>query len=78
MNHQHNLLRDFYEVSTLRLEVLRLILIDARALGAKISGAGMGGSIISFSKTVDLAESIKKECIKREMRLHGSLNQKKA
>ncbi len=65
MNYQHILLRDLYEVSTPRIEELRSILIDSGAVGAKISGAGMGGAVIALSKNVEDAEKIKKECYER-------------
>jgi len=65
MNYQHILLRDLYEVSTLRIEELRSILLDSGAIGAKISGAGMGGAVIALSKNIEDAERIKKECYER-------------
>ena len=63
MNYQHLLLRDLYEVSTRKLEELRKILLDAGALGAKISGAGLGGAIIALARDLRSAEEIRKKCI---------------
>jgi len=65
MNYQHILLRDLYEVSTPRIEELRSILLGSGAIGAKISGAGMGGAVIALSKNIEDAEKIKKECYER-------------
>jgi len=63
MNYQHELLRDLYEVSTPRLEELRNTLLQCGALGAKISGAGLGGSVIALVRDSDMAEAAKKSCI---------------
>jgi len=63
MNYQHELLRDLYEVSTPRLEELRNKLLQCGALGAKISGAGLGGSVIALVRDSNIAEAIKKSCI---------------
>jgi galactokinase len=63
MNYQHELLRDLYEVSTPRLEELRNILLQSGALGAKISGAGLGGSIIALVRDASMAEEVRKSCI---------------
>ncbi len=48
INYQHVLLRDLYEVSTPELEVIRMKALEAGALGVKISGAGMGGSLLAL------------------------------
>jgi len=48
MNWQHILLRDFYDVSLPELERIREAAIEAGAYGVKISGAGMGGSLIAL------------------------------
>jgi galactokinase len=63
MNYQHELLRDLYDVSTPRLEELRNTLLQSGALGAKISGAGLGGSILALVRDSNLAEEAKKSCI---------------
>ena len=51
MNEQHALLRDLYEVSLPKIEEICSAAIEAGAYGAKISGAGMGGSIICLLYT---------------------------
>ena len=62
MNVQHELLRDLYEVSTPRLEVIRdAALYLGRALGVKISGAGMGGSLAALVKSREDGERVVKE-----------------
>ena len=48
LNKQHELLRDLYEVSHPVLEKMRNAMLEAGALGVKISGAGMGGSLIAL------------------------------
>lgn len=63
MNYQHELLRELYEVSTPRLEELRSRLLQSGALGAKISGAGLGGSIIALVRDYSVGERVKKACI---------------
>lgn len=48
MNYQHELLRELYNVSITKLEKIREAALEAGAYGTKISGAGMGGSLISL------------------------------
>jgi galactokinase len=48
MNYQHLLLRDLYDVSLPELERIKESMLDAEAYGAKISGAGLGGSLIAL------------------------------
>jgi galactokinase len=48
MNYQHELLRDLYKLSIIKLEKIRDAALEAGAYGTKISGAGMGGSLISL------------------------------
>jgi len=50
MNQQHELLRDLYEVSLPKLEKIREAALEAGAYGVKISGAGLGGSLIALVK----------------------------
>ncbi|MCC6059308.1 MAG: hypothetical protein LM563_03585 [Thermofilum sp.] len=49
VNRQHELLRDLYEVSTPELERIRDSMLEAGALAVKISGAGMGGSLLALA-----------------------------
>jgi len=48
LNEQHELLRDLYDVSLPEIERIRAKLSEAGALGSKISGAGLGGSIVAI------------------------------
>jgi galactokinase len=48
MNHQHELLRDLYDVSIPPLEHIRDGALEAGALGVKISGAGGGGALVAL------------------------------
>ncbi|MCS7145423.1 MAG: galactokinase family protein [Nitrososphaerota archaeon] len=48
INEQHELLRDLYDVSLPELERIRDAMLQSGALAAKISGAGMGGSLIAL------------------------------
>jgi len=50
MNQHHELLRDLYEVSLPELEKIREAAMEAGAYGVKISGAGLGGSLIALVK----------------------------
>jgi len=48
INYQHELLRDLYDVSLPQLEKIRDAMLKAGALAVKLSGAGMGGSLIAL------------------------------
>lgn len=48
VNYQHVLLRDLYDVSLPQLEVIRSKALEAGAYGVKISGAGLGGSLLAL------------------------------
>jgi len=62
MDYQHLLLRDLYEVSSPRLEDVRDRLVDLGVLGAKISGAGLGGAIICLVRNQKAAHDVMKKC----------------
>ncbi|MEM3826457.1 MAG: galactokinase family protein [Nitrososphaeria archaeon] len=64
MNQQHELIRDLYELSLPQIEKIIDSVNKAGALGAKISGAGLGGSIIALSEDMDVAKKVLKEGIK--------------
>jgi len=55
MNYQHVLLRDLYEISLPEVERMRDSCLRAGALGVKISGAGMGGSLIGLAEDEESA-----------------------
>jgi len=58
MNHQHELLRDLYELTTEKLENIREATLRAGALACKMSGAGMGGALAALAKNLREAEEI--------------------
>jgi galactokinase len=60
VNMQHVLLRDLYEVSHPKLEEMREAALEAGSLGVKISGAGMGGSLLALVRTIDDAAEVEK------------------
>ncbi|MEM2960072.1 MAG: galactokinase family protein [Candidatus Bathyarchaeia archaeon] len=68
MNAQHALLRDLYDVSLPKIERICEAAIDAGAYGAKISGAGMGGSIIALVKNEEIGKKIIENCISTSAR----------
>ncbi|MGC8597767.1 MAG: galactokinase family protein [Thermocladium sp.] len=55
MNEQHEMLRDLYDVSVPEIEAIRNRLMDLGALGAKLSGAGMGGSVVALFEDAEAA-----------------------
>ncbi len=62
MNVQHELLRDLYGVSTPLIERIRdSVLYLGGAIGVKISGAGMGGSLVALTKDGGAGERVIKE-----------------
>lgn len=58
LNEQHELLRDLYELSIPEVERIRDAALAAGALGVKISGAGMGGSIVALVRNEGDAKSV--------------------
>jgi galactokinase len=53
MNASHDSLRDDFEVSTPALDSLCAILRAAGAVGARLTGAGLGGSVVALSSAAD-------------------------
>jgi galactokinase len=58
MNYQHELLRDLYDLSVPELESIRFAALDAGAYGVKISGAGLGGSLVALVDSVEDGQRI--------------------
>jgi len=58
MNYQHELLRDLYDLSLPRLESIRDAALRAGAYGAKISGAGLGGSLVALTDSMSLGREV--------------------
>jgi len=63
MNEQHSLLRDLYDVSLPEIEEICSVALEAGAYGAKISGAGMGGSIIALVADDDIGRTVIDACL---------------
>ncbi len=61
MNYQHELLRDLYDVSLPRIEEIRNAVLNAGALGCKLSGAGLGGSLVALVSNYEDAWIVLKE-----------------
>lgn len=59
INKQHELLRDYYDVSTPKIEEIINAMINSGAKCAKISGAGLGGCILALSSTDNIGSIIK-------------------
>lgn len=64
MNLQHSLLRDLYEVSLPEIEHIREAMLNAGALGVKISGAGLGGALIALIRNKEDGERIVREALR--------------
>jgi galactokinase len=62
MNQQHAMLRDLYDLSLPRIEDMCASALAAGAYGAKISGAGMGGSIIALVKNMETGRQVVNAC----------------
>jgi galactokinase len=62
VDYQHGLLRDLYDVSTPKVEEVRKVLVDHGALGAKISGAGLGGAVVGLARSEKAAGAIVEAC----------------
>ncbi len=63
MNQQHALLRDLYGLSLPELEKIRNAALKAGALGVKISGAGLGGSLIALTNSLEVAKKVLKASV---------------
>jgi galactokinase len=63
MNKQHALLRDLYEVSMPKIEHMCSAALEAGAYGAKLSGAGMGGSIIALVEDERIGLNVVDACL---------------
>jgi len=58
MNDQQTLLRDLYEVSLPEIDNICTAALEAGAYGAKLSGAGMGGSIIALIRDIETGHKV--------------------
>lgn len=62
MNQSHQSLKDDYEVTGLELDTLQQALLDAGALGARMTGAGFGGCVVAIAHQ-SLLKTIQEEVI---------------
>ena len=62
MNKQQTLLRELYDVSLPKIEEICSAALAAGAYGAKISGAGMGGSVIALVKNEEVGRRVVEAC----------------
>ena len=62
MNHHHNSLRDYLDVSTFKLEKMINLATKAGALGCKVTGSGNGGCMVALApeKELKVAKAIQK------------------
>jgi galactokinase len=63
MNEQQILLRELYDVSLPKIEDICSAALAAGAYGAKISGAGMGGSVIALVKNEGIGRKVVNACL---------------
>ncbi len=66
MNQQHELMRDLYDLSLPELERQRDAALRAGALGVKISGAGLGGSLIALVENESIGNEVLRAGIRAE------------
>lgn len=64
MNEQHEFMRDLYDLSLPKMEEIRNEMLNAGALGVKISGAGLGGCLIGIAKGEEDGKRIINSAIK--------------
>lgn len=64
MNEQHEFMRDLYDISLPKIEEIRNEMLNAGALGVKISGAGLGGCLIGIVKEKEEGNKIVESAIK--------------
>ncbi len=58
MTYQHRLLSEYYDVSLPAIDKLVNFLVSEGAYGAKLSGAGLGGSVIALVRDEDTAKDL--------------------
>ncbi|MEM3407662.1 MAG: galactokinase family protein [Nitrososphaerota archaeon] len=64
MNEQHEFMKDLYDLSLPKIEEIRNEMLNAGALGVKISGAGLGGCLIGIVKEKEEGNKIVESAIK--------------
>lgn len=71
MTYQHKLLSKLYDVSLPQIDSLVEKLIEFGALGAKLSGAGLGGAVIALFRDKETAEKAVKNIIDSRYGVRG-------
>jgi galactokinase len=71
MTYQHSLLSRLYDVSLPTIDLVVKKIIDLGGLGAKISGAGMGGSIIALADDHKKAQKILRRVLDEKLVSRG-------
>ncbi len=70
MNESHMSLKDDYDVTGIELDTLQRLLIENGALGARMTGAGFGGSVVSLVQS-DLVDQIKEKIEEKYAKIIG-------
>ncbi|WP_243680051.1 GHMP kinase [Vulcanisaeta souniana] len=65
MTYQHRLLSEYYDVSLPAIDELVNFLVSEGAYGAKLSGAGLGGSVIALVRDEDKAKDLLNKVLSR-------------
>lgn len=71
MTYQHTLLSKLYDVSLDVIDKLVETLISKGALGAKLSGAGLGGAVIALFRNEHIAKKAIREAISEKQGVNG-------
>ncbi|WP_252901235.1 hypothetical protein [Vulcanisaeta sp. JCM 14467] len=71
MTYQHRLLSEYYDVSLPVIDELVNFLVGEGAYGAKLSGAGLGGSVIALIRDETMAKEILSKVLSRGLAPRG-------
>lgn len=71
MKYQHKLLSELYDVSLPQIDLLVEKLVELGALGAKLSGAGLGGAVIALFKDRLAAEDAIRKVLELGLGIRG-------
>ncbi|MGC8607107.1 MAG: galactokinase family protein [Vulcanisaeta sp.] len=71
MTYQHKLLSEYYDVSLPEIDKLVNFLVSEGAYGAKLSGAGLGGSVIALVRDEDKAKELLGKVLDRGLAHRG-------
>ncbi|MEZ0290321.1 MAG: galactokinase family protein [Sulfolobales archaeon] len=71
MTYQHVLLSKLYEVSIPVIDEIVIRSVETGGLGAKLSGAGLGGSVVVLARDKGSAEKILRDILDRKIAVRG-------